>query len=42
MCYVEEITHSRGEELIYKETIHLEENEVSAKTETETLEEPQE
>ena len=42
MCVVEEITDSRGEEMTDKELIQLEEPEVSAKTEAEALEEPQE
>ena len=38
---MEEITDSRGEELIDKDLIHLEESEVSKKTESDESEEPQ-
>jgi len=42
MCDVGEITDSRGEEMTDKEIIQVEETEVSAKTEADALEEPQE
>jgi hypothetical protein len=41
MCDVEEITDWRGEELIEKVIIQWEETELSAKTESEEIEEPQ-